>query len=484
MSESKQNLLIGWASRDVTPTGKVSLCGQFHLRLTDEIRDPLTVTALALESSDRTEQAIICSLDAVAVAECVMDGCRERLAELLPGFPPEMLLVSATHTHTAPDQPRPARDFRRPPMGDDIVTASDYAALLVDRISEAAAEAWCNRGPGAVGWGRGHAVVGYNRRAAYFDGTTQMYGATDVPEFSHVEGHEDHAVELLFTYDSQRALSGMVVNVPCPAQCTGSACFVSADYWHETRQEIRRRHGDHLHVLAQCSAAGDLAPRTLLNRKADARMLNLKGYGEDYDAARRRYIADKLGAVVDEVMPLVSQDIREQVDFRHRHIPLELPHRRATDADLAEARRQIARADEELKVLASSDPMSREYSRAYASRGFYQEIIELHEAQQRGRLLTLPVELHILRIGGVAMCSNRFEYYLDYGDRVKGRSKALQTFVVQLAGDATYLPTARSIKGGSYGAFIAGTAVGPEGGQQIVEATVAAIDELFSNEDA
>lgn len=483
MAESQPNLLIGWATRDVTPSGKVSLCGQFHLRLTDEVRDPLTVTALALESADGEEQAILCSLDAVAVADCVMDGCRERLVELLPDIRPEMLLVSATHTHTAPDQPRPTTDFHRPCMGDDVVTASAYAAVLVDRISEAAAEAWRNRAPGALSWGRGHAVVGHNRRAAYFDGSTKMYGPTNVPEFSHIEGHEDHSVELLFTYDLDHSLTGMVVNVPCPAQCTGSACFVSADYWHETRQELRKRHGDHVHVLAQCSAAGDLSPRTLLNRDADARMLRLKGYGEGYDAARRRDIADKLGAVVDEVMPLVSHDIREQINFRHRHIPLELPRRRATDADLEEARRQVARAEEQLSALASSDPTSREYSRAYASRGFYQAIIELYRAQQDGQFLTLPAELHVLRIGDVAMCSNRFEYYLDYGDRIKGRSKALQTFVVQLAGDATYLPTARSIKGGSYGAFIAGTAVGPEGGQQIVEATLAAINECFPNEN-
>ena len=62
MSESVSNLLIGWASRDVTPNGKVSLCGQFHIRLTEEVHDPLTVTALALESSDKKEQAIIVSL--------------------------------------------------------------------------------------------------------------------------------------------------------------------------------------------------------------------------------------------------------------------------------------------------------------------------------------------------------------------------------------------------------------------------------------
>lgn len=483
MGESVPNLLIGWASRDVTPTGKVSLCGQFHIRLTEEVHDPLTVTALALESSDRKEQAIVVSLDAVAVAQCVMDGCRERLSNILPGFRPDMLLIAATHTHTAPDQPRPFTDFERPEMGDDVMTKEEYADLLIQQISEAAVEAWNKRAPGALSWGRGYAVVGFNRRTAYFDGSTRMYGKTDAADFSHIEGHEDHAVELLFTYDPGHALTGMIVNVPCPSQCTEGAYFVSADYWHETRQEIRKRLGSRMHILPQCSAAGDLSPRTLLNIRADTRMLRLRGYGEDYGMARRRDIASKLAALIDEVLPLASTDIRDRIRFRHKSILLNIPRRRATEADLADAARQLALAEEQLAALASSDPMSAGYSRAFASRGFYRQVMDLYHAQQRGERLSLPIELHVLRIGDVAMCSNRFEYYLDYGDRIKGRSRALQTFVVQLAGDATYLPTERSIQGGSYGAFIAGTAVGHDGGQQIVDVTVAAIAGLFSDEN-
>jgi len=159
------NLLIGWASRDVTPTGKVSLCGAFHVRVTEEVHDPLTVTALALESTDGWEQAILCSLDAVAVAECITYGCRKRLSKVLPEFRPEMLLIFATHTHTAPDQPRPTTDFPRPEMGKDVMTKEAYADLLVERISDAAVKAWRNRKPGALSWGRGYAVVGFNRRA-------------------------------------------------------------------------------------------------------------------------------------------------------------------------------------------------------------------------------------------------------------------------------------------------------------------------------
>ncbi len=73
-----------------------------------------------------------------------------------------------------------------------------------------------------------------------------------------------------------------------------------------------------------------------------------------------------------------------------------------------------------------------------------------------------------------------FEYYLDFGDRVKGRSEALQTFMVQLAGGGSYLPTERAARGCSYGAVPASCRVSPAGGQVIVDEAVGIIKELFA----
>jgi hypothetical protein len=108
-----------------------------------------------------------------------MESCRECLVNILPGFRPDMLLITATHTHTAPDQPRHFTDFQRPEMGDDVMTKEEYADLLIKHISGAAVEAWNKRGPGALSWGRGYAVVGFNRMTAYFDGSTRIDRLTE-----------------------------------------------------------------------------------------------------------------------------------------------------------------------------------------------------------------------------------------------------------------------------------------------------------------
>jgi len=57
----------------------------------------------------------------------------------------------------------------------------------------------------------------------------------------------------------------------------------------------------------------------------------------------------------------------------------------------------------------------------------------------------MPVEIHAIRLGDMAIATNRFELYLDFGIRIKARSKAVQTFVVQLAGPSLKTEKAREV---------------------------------------
>ena len=92
----------------------------------------------------------------------------------------------------------------------------------------------------------------------------------------------------------------------------------------------------------------------------------------------------------------------------------------------------------------------------------------------------VPVEMHVLRVGDLALATNPFELFTDYGLRIRARSPAVQTMVVQLAaGCGWYLPTERAVRAGGYGAMPAVSVVGPEGGQELVEGTLAMIGPLF-----
>jgi len=167
---------------------------------------------------------------------------------------------------------------------------ADYVAFAAQRIAEAVGVAWCARQSGAIGYGLGQAVVGHNRRSSYYSGRSQMYGDTSTADFSHMEGYEDHSVNVLATWDTAGELTGVVVNVACPSQVTETLFQLSADYWHDTRVELRRRLGDGLFVLPQCSAAGDQSPHVQVGKAAEERMLRLAGRTQRQEIAVR--IAD------------------------------------------------------------------------------------------------------------------------------------------------------------------------------------------------
>ena len=92
---------------------------------------------------------------------------------------------------------------------------------------------------------------------------------------------------------------------------------------------------------------------------------------------------------------------------------------------------------------------------------------------------TYPVEIHVVRIGDLVVCSNPFELFCEYGIRTKARSNATQTFIFQMSGFGSYLPTERAQAAGSYSAVPQSNVIGPEGGQILVDKTVEMISDLW-----
>src|SRR5690606_26021248 len=112
---------------------------------------------------------------------------------------------------------------------------------------------------------------------------------------------------------------------------------------------------------------------------------------------------------------------------------------------------------------------------------FYQHVMERFNAQENHEKATweYPVHVHVIRLGEIAIATQPFECYLDFGNQIVVQSPATQTFLVQLTGKGTYLPSPRSVQGGGYGSTAASNPVGAVGGQQLVNYTVKAFHELW-----
>ena len=412
---------------DITPSARVVLDGSGYKRVTREVEDPVTATVLALETRDGDrviDQAILVSFDLVRMTKEVHEGLQKVAAEKLPDFDSSKLFSGATHTHCGPsisyDRTGPGQLYDIS-QETDVMTPQQYILLLYERVGAGIVTAWQGRKPAALSWGVGHAAVGYNRRLSYADGSAIMGFDTARPDFSHVEGSDDHAVEMLFFWDADQKLTGMLLNLACPSQVGRRA--ISADFWHPIRQGLKAKYGSEIHIFAQCAAAGDQCPDPIIRSRAE------KAMTERRKTSWKQELANRVIRAVEDVWPYAQADVQTRPVFAHRTIKVDIPNKNS-------------------------------YNEA------------------RWMPSTVPVEFHVLRLGDVAMATNPFELFLDYGLQIKGRSKAVLTFVSQLTCDHHgYLPTRRAVAGGDYSAV--NHTVGPIGGRMLVDETVKALNSLW-----
>ena len=460
-SNGEKHLLIGWASADITPERPVQLHGQFHERISKYVRDPLTATALALETASGdgpAEQAIMISCDLVNVPRLIVEQLRTLVGSRLPDFDARKLFLNATHTHTGPAL---MQEFYPPPPP-GVMKPSEYTAFFLERAAAAIAQAWDRRRPGGMSRALGHAAIGFNRRVVYDDGSSRMYGTSDTPRFRSVEGSQDHGIEMLFCWDEQDALTGMVLNVACPSQVVEGQYYVSADFWAAARTHLRKVFHEGLFVYPMTGSAGDQSPRDLVRRG--------RGEPDMRDESGLEEKGRRISKAVEYAYETAQTGIRREFVFRHHVEELDLPSRKVTQDEAGAARQ----AEEDLLKQGPIDVNSNAGMRLRRHR----HLLDRYERQ--GNDPRYSMDLHVLRLGDVAIATNPFELYLDYGLRMKAQSVADQTLVVQLTCDrGIYLPTAKAIAGGHYGAMVSDNIVGPEGGEVLVERTVELINGMW-----
>ena len=451
-------LHVGGATVSITPDRPVALAGQMHTRIARDVESPVTATVLALESRDGDkvlDQAVLISCDLVAIDAAVLGRIRRQLKDRLPGLDVRKLVVNATHTHTAPVMKE--GDYEIPKDG--VMQPAEYAEFLTARVAEAAMKAWESRKPGRAGWGLGHAVVAQNRRSVYADGRAQMYGPTERPDFRGIEGSEDQGVEVLFFWNREGTLLATAVNVACPSQEVEGGSAVNADFWHDVRESLRSRHGKDLIVLGWTGAAGDQSPHLMYRKRAEERMRALRGLTRLQELSRR------IVAAWEEAYEGARKEQHPDAVLTHKVATIELPARVVSEAEAAEARSKVE--------TLSREPRNR---RLVVWHG---DVVDRFERQEAGSVEPFAMELHVIRLGDVAIATNVFELFTEFGIQIKARSRALQTFVIQLAGPGSYVPTSRAARGGGYSAIAESNLVGPEGGQVLADRTVELINSLW-----
>ena len=471
-------LSFGWASESIVPSKPVAIAGQYHTRISGEVHDPITATALAIETRDQQgviDQAVWVSCDLVGLRGKTVENVRKLVAKSIPDLDVMKIVISATHTHTAPaitdadETDLHPYDFagswayRIPADQQNIMRPREYLDFLERQIAAAVDRAWKSRQPGEFSSALSHASIARNRRAVYFDGTTRLYGDTKDPNFSHTEGTSDDSVDALFFWREGRVV-GMAITLYCPSQEVEGELYLSADFWYDARKLLRERYSPSLFVLPLTGASGDQSPHIQVGKSSEAGMLKRRRL------SYREEIARRIVHAVEDVEDIARESIRADVRFDHRVEHIQLPVWKVSEQRFAEASAIFKAGKDKFDRLPSPDYINWRVSRTMMARYELQKTESFYRA-----------EIHALRLDDLAIATNPFELYTDYGLRIKARSPAAQTSVVQLTADCpAYLPTERAVQGGGYSGRIDDGVVGPEGGRVLVEETSRLLKDLWA----
>ena len=489
---------FGWSEVSIVPEGRrVDLVGQFYERISGEIETPISVTALAMECGDDSMIHVACDL--VSTSRKLLDAVRDALPADC-GFPKDKLIISAIHTHTSMGYEGRGDSFANfrgkldelTPEGckyvklvhdesPDILRGEEAKLFLIERIVKAACEAWANRSEGMYACAFGRAAVGMCRRVCYDDGSAKMWGDSNSANFTELESGNDSGIEMLFTYDLNKKLTGVIANVACPAQVLEHQSFISSDYMGKVRERIQAKYGKNVGFLGLISPAGDMCPRdlvrwvdaeiklndpnifreTIIPRRADPSMFDISGCEK---AARR--VADEIFYELDDVKEYVSETV-----LVHKTMTVDLPVRRVTPAERD-------RAEEAIRTYFERRPAGDINFEDNARLQIHSGTLSRFEVQKTKNIY--DIEIHIARLGDIAFATNPFELFLNYGNQIRARSLAKQTFLTQLCcGAYGYLPTAKAESGSHYSAFVSSGTTGHEGGDMLVRKTLKEINELF-----
>ncbi len=484
-------LMIGWSEVDITPvTDKfIPLNGQYYVRWTKEIHSRLKSVAVAFSSGN--EHFLLASMDNVGVAEAFQQELREAVVKLEPAINPANIFINAIHTHSGPGAKRPAQvkgahgNVAKAITDPNVLSADEYVDFVIPIMAQNLVNAWKNRQPGGIARAFGFARVGHCRRAVFADGTAEMYGNAHRPDFVGMEAGEDSGVDMLFTYDAAGNKTGMLLNVACPSQVMESTYKVSSDFAGATRELLKKEFGENFHTLYQISPAGCQSPRDLVRH-----------YTTEPDFWHEDGVVEIANRLLTAVKNAQPGKIDYEPVFKQESIRVTLPRRRATWQAYQKAKAELAR----LVAIKDENTAYEEFcANTHAAEkiggpGPYDDKTEhfvcikneqavINRYENQDEIPTISFDMLVARIGDIAIANNPFELYLYYGQNMKARSKAQQTFLVQLSSGASihagYLPSPDGEKFGGYGGMIINGQCGSDAGYMLADITVAEINKFF-----
>ncbi|MPY88805.1 MAG: hypothetical protein GEU99_12855 [Luteitalea sp.] len=423
----------GAATSNITPKLGLSISGSMQDKKVEHIHDELHARALVLD--DGATRLAIVVVDSCMIPRQVYDAAK-RLVHAHTGLPVQNVLMSATHTHSAPAA---GSVFQSDPD-------QEYLELLTVRIADAVRQAINNLEPAEIGWGVGGVPDQvFNRRWKMRPGSippnpfgdvddVQMNPPAASPDLVEPAGPTDPELSII----SARALDGR----PIALFANYSLHYVggigpghaSADYFGAFARRIEELLRSRSPKRSEGESQANDPPFVAALSNGTSGNINNINFREAQKSmppyVQMHRVAHDVAAEALRVYETLQHKPGVALDARTTELTLGV--RLPSAKDLDRARRIVSRAKGP-----NMDTREEIYAR---------ETLFLSEYPK-----SVSFILQALRIGDLVIAAIPCEVFVEIGLELKEQSPFKHTFTVSLAnGYNGYLPTPEHHKLGGY----------------------------------
>ncbi len=436
-------LKIGAAQVKITPPVGTPLAGSYKVRVSNGVLDDLLAKAIVVEQ-DGAKAALV-GLDIVTTTRPAVTAARKLIAEQT-GIAPERVMISATHTHSGPVQPR--GNLMDEITGATRPLAQEFTAGLPELIARAVAEANAKLVPArasALMAREGH--TSFNRRYWMKDGTLGWMAGRS-PNAVRPAGPIDPDVGACFfagTGDEPAPLAAYVNFAMHATVVGGTKC--SGDYPAAIAKRFAEFKGTNLVTLFANGCCGNV---NQINPRWPA-----QGHGPQE--------AERIGTVLAAAVFRDWPQLQPLHTFapRARAETFTLPRRKITDEEVTQARQLYSQMEKGKKfaipVLANA-------------------VCVLETQANKDKPLEAEVQV-IAFSDDLAIVSLPGEIFVELGLAIKKASPFKHTFIAELAnGSIGYVPNKSAYAEGNYEVVSARCAEGS--GEMFVDAAVKLLKEI------
>jgi hypothetical protein len=398
---------------DITP-GKfpISVNGGMQDRLAKGAHDRLHARALVLDDGTTKIAIVVC--DSCMIPREITDAAKA-LAQKSTGIPPQCMLISATHSHTAPTL---GSVFQSDPD-------EDYVKELPALIAAAIAKASERLAPAKIGWAVGKdATQVFNRRWTVKPGSplredpfgnrtdqVRMNPGYQHPDLVAPAGPTDPDITLLSLQTPQGHPIALLANYSL--HYVGGLPALSADYFGAYAERMRELVG------------GDKSFVGIMSNGTSGNINNVDFSspppGKREEGEQIRIVTDSVAKA--SLTAYKTIKYHDWVSLAAAQKEIELGVRRPSEADVQRALALLDKANK--KVLTT---MPEVYARETLMMAKYPPKVK--------------VILQAIRIGELGIVANPCETFVEIGLEIKKKSPLRPTCTIELAnGYNGYLPT-------------------------------------------